>query len=108
MMLLYLDFTKKLEEREQAVVKQVVRESTDSLLGIDPGSTNIATITNSSNDNTRDRVTFFILGSSEDSIQLRKWLLELANERVSRKLKDFGIEFIMQEPNIYVESTVPI
>jgi hypothetical protein len=42
MVLLYLDFTKVLENPEQALVEQVVKESTDTLFGIDPGSTKIA------------------------------------------------------------------
>lgn len=108
MVLLYLDFTKKLEEREHALVQQVVKESANSLFGIDPGSTNIALIDNSNNQNTKARVTFFILGSNENSIQLRKRLLESANEKMSQKLKGFGIELIMQEPNIYVESPVTL
>lgn len=108
MVLLYLDFTKKLEAREHALVQQVVKESTNSLFGIDPGSTSIASIDNLNNQNTRARVTFFILGSNDNSIQLRKRLLESANAKISEKLKSFGIEFIMQEPNIYVESPVTL
>ncbi|MDJ0734332.1 MAG: mechanosensitive ion channel [Nostocaceae cyanobacterium] len=106
MVLLYLDFNKKLEEKEEALVEQVIKESTDSLFGIDPGSTNIALKTNSDSKTSRARVTFFILGSSDNSIELRKRLLELANEKVSKQLQSFGIEFVMQEPNIYVESPV--
>ncbi|OYD91506.1 hypothetical protein CDG76_26810 [Nostoc sp. 'Peltigera membranacea cyanobiont' 210A] len=106
MVLLYLDFNKKLGEKEEALVEQVIKESTDSLFGIDPGSTNIALPKDSERENTRARITFFILGSSENSLELRKRLLELANEKVSKKLKSFGIEFVMQEPNIYVESPV--
>ncbi|MDJ0677988.1 MAG: mechanosensitive ion channel [Calothrix sp. MO_167.B42] len=108
MVLLYLDFNKKLEEREKALVKQVMKESTDSLFGIDPGSTNIALQENSEEKNSRARITFFILGTSENSIELRKRLLELANEKVSKKLKSFGIEFVMEEPNVYVESPVTL
>jgi hypothetical protein len=33
------------------------------------------------------RVSFFILDSSQDSIALGKRLLELANEKISKKLK---------------------
>lgn len=106
MVLLYFDFNKKLGEKEEALVEQVIKESTDSLFGIDPGSTNIALPKDSERENTRARITFFILGSSENSLELRKRLLELANEKVSKKLKSFGIEFVMQEPNIYVESPV--
>lgn len=106
MVLLYLDFFNKLEEKEEALVQQVIKESTDSLFGIDPGSTSITLIHRG--ETTRARITFFILGSSENSIQLRKRLLELANEAVSQKLKEFGIEFKLQEPNIYVESPVTL
>jgi hypothetical protein len=57
---------------------------------------------------TRTRITFFILGSGENSFQLRKRLLELANEKISKELAHDGIEFTMQEPMIYVESPVTI
>lgn len=108
MVLLYLDFFRFLEDREQALVQQVISESTDSVFGIDPGSTNITLMNNSEQQTTRARVTFFILGSSENSIQLRKHLLELANEKISKHLIEYGIEFKMQEPTIYVESPVTI
>ena len=108
MVLLYLDFNKKLVDKEEALVKQVIQETTNAIPGIDPGSTNIVINKNSETEASRARVTFFILGSSENSIELRKRLLELANEKVSLRLKDYGIEFEMQEPNIYVESPVTI
>lgn len=104
MVLLYLDFTKKLIEREKALVNQVVKKITDSVFGIDPGSTKIVVFDHESTDKSRARVTFFILGSSENSIQLRKRLLEVANQSISKELKNFGIDFYLQEPNIYVDS----
>lgn len=108
MVLLYLDFSQMLEEREQALVQQVITESTNSLFGIDPGSTNIALLNSPEQTSTRARVTFFILGSSENSIQLRKRILEVANQKLSKKLMAYGIDFTMQEPTIYVESPVTI
>jgi small-conductance mechanosensitive channel len=108
MVLLYLDFPHLLEEREQALVQQVITESTNSLFGIDPGSTNIDLINPDEKQTTRARVTFFILGSSDNSIQLRKRLLELANEKISKKLMKSGIKFTLQDPTIYVESPVTI
>ncbi len=56
----------------------------------------------------RARITFFILGSSENSLQLRKRLLELANEKISQKLKSYHIEFTMEEPTIYLDSLVTL
>ncbi|MFN6539032.1 MAG: mechanosensitive ion channel family protein [Nostoc sp. EkiNYC01] len=109
MVLLYLDFLELLQEREQALVEQVIVESTNSLFGIDPGSTSISFLNhNEQKQITRTRITFFILGSSENSLQLRKRLLELANEKISKQLVKNGINFTMQEPTIYVESPVTI
>ncbi|GBE90550.1 mechanosensitive ion channel family protein [Nostoc cycadae] len=109
MVLLYLDFLHILQEKEQALVQQVIVESTNSLFGIDPGSTSITFLNHQDEQQfTRTRVTFFILGSSENSLQLRKRLLELANEKISKKLFNHGIEFKLQEPTIYVESPVTI
>ena len=108
MVLLYLDFVRKLEEREYALVEQVVKASTNSLFGIDPGSTKIGLFELEGRPGTRARVTFFILGSSENSIQLRKRLLELANETISRELSDYNIQFSIEDPTIYVDSPVTI
>ena len=108
MVLLYLDFNKQLIDKEEALVKQVIQERTNSILGIDPGSTSISISENAHREKSRARITFFILGSSENSIELRKRLLELANEKISLRLKDYGIEFEMQEPSIYVESPITI
>lgn len=108
MVLLYLDFVRVLEERERSLVEQVVKESTDILFGIDPGSTKIGLFDLDDRPGTRARVTFFILGSSENSIQLRKRLLELANQTISRKLLEYNIQFSIEEPTIYVDSPVTI
>lgn len=108
MVLLYLDFTQRLEDREKALVQQAVKECTDSVFGIDPGSTNIALLQHTETGNTRARVTFFILGSSENAIALRKTLLEATNESISEKLRRYNITFLMQEPSIYVDSPVTI
>lgn len=108
MVLLYLDFAKKLNEREQALVEQVVSQSTNSLFGIDPGSTRVAILQPEDRLGDRARISFFILGSSENSIQLRKRLLELANENISEKLSKYGIQFTTSDPTVYVESPITI
>lgn len=108
MVLLNFDFLTVLDDRQCALVQQIITESTDSLFGIDPGSTKITLSHHQAQKLSRARVTFFILGSNENSIQLRKHLLELANEKISQSLKEFGIAFTMQEPGIYVESPITI
>ena len=108
MVLLYLDFLKLLNQQEQALTEQIIKSSTNTLFGIDPGSTQIMIIPLEKESTSRARVSFFILGSSEDSIQLRKRLLELANEKITKQLKKSQIEFTIQEPTIYVESPITV
>jgi small-conductance mechanosensitive channel len=108
MVLLYLDFINNLKVQERALVEQVIKESTDSLVSIDPGSTRIELMDTDEQNYSRARVTFFILGSSENSIQLRKRLLELANETISQRLAEYGLDFTTPEPTIYVDSPVTL
>ncbi|MDJ0800633.1 MAG: mechanosensitive ion channel [Calothrix sp. MO_167.B12] len=108
MVLLYLDFVNILKKHEQAFVEKVIKESTNSLFGIDPGSTEINFFQTEDKPGSRARITFFILGSSEDSTQLRKRLLELANTKISQQLVTRGMEFSINEPTIYVDSPIPI
>jgi small-conductance mechanosensitive channel len=114
MVMLYLDFSRKLTDEDAALVRQVISQSTNSVFGVDPGSTSIV-FPQSTSDNghtrqdmRRARVTFFILGSSESSIELRKRLLELANDTIAKKLDSYGIHFDMQDPTVYVESPVTL
>ncbi|HLP87178.1 MAG TPA: mechanosensitive ion channel domain-containing protein [Nostocaceae cyanobacterium] len=108
MVLLYLDFPHELEKSEQALLEKVVNECTNSLFGIDPDSTKISILPQENHAGVRARVSFFILGSHENSIDFRKRLLQLANETITKKLIKYGIEFTMQEPTLYVESPIPI
>ncbi len=139
MVLLYLDFNQKLLDKGQALVRQVVEDSMESLFGVEPDSTkvvfenlklnpdlivsdnskadidekndsskNLVATDKAQPESTRARITFFLLGSNQNSLELRKQLVDLANEKVSYKLNNFGIEFVMQEPNIYIEAPVTI
>ena len=108
MVLIYLDFMKQLPEREQALIEQVIVESTEKLFGIAPDSTNVNFTQQLDRDLTRAMVNFSILGSTENSIELRKKILESTYDEISEKLRNFGIEFVAQEPNIYVEAPITI
>jgi len=105
MVLLYMDFVTELGEREQALVQQVITEKTASLSGIDANSTSIADADGSGK---RLRVSFAILGSQENAIEVRKRLLELASVEIVKALAMHGIVFTMEEPTIYVQSPVTI
>lgn len=111
MVMLYLDFKKPLNQQDEALVRQVISDGTNSLFGIDPGSTDITFLgkgNNGSQGSGRARVSFFILGSRDNSIELRKRLLELANEKISTRLEEFGIQFRTQDPTIYVDAPVTV
>ncbi len=105
MVLLYMDFASELGEREQALVQQVITDKTASLSGIDANSTSIADADGSGK---RLRVSFAILGSQENAIEVRKRLLELASAEIVKALAVHGIVFTMEEPTIYVQSPVII
>jgi small-conductance mechanosensitive channel len=105
MVLLYMDFVSELGEREQALVQQVITEKTASLSGIDANSTSIA---NADGSGKKLRVSFAILGSQENAIEVRKRLLELASVEIVKALAVHGIVFTMEEPTIYVQSPVTI
>ena len=108
MVLIYLDFIRQLKEREQALIEQVIIESTEKLYGIAPNSTSVNFTQQLDRDNTRAMVTFSILGSTENSIELRKHILESTYEEIEKKLRGFGLEFVGQEPEIYVEAPITI
>ena len=108
MVLIYLDFMRKLIEREQALIEQVIIESTEKLFGIVPNNTNINFTQQLDRDNTRAMVTFSILGSTENSIELRKNILESTYGEIEEKLRGFGLEVVAQEPEIYVEAPITI
>ena len=108
MALLYLDFLQPLKEKEKALVQQIVQDSIHKLFGIDPGSTRIALFQPENRIGTRARLSFFMVGSNEDSIELRKRLVELANDSISERLKEHNLVFKMEEPTVYVDSHMTI
>lgn len=105
MVLLYMDFAAVLGERELALVQQVIVDKTSSLSGIDANSTNIS---DADGTGKRLRVSFAILGSQDNAIEVRKRLLELASAEIARSLSEQGIIFTMEDPTIYVQSPTTI
>lgn len=59
-------------------------------------------------DKTQAQVTFFILGSGDVSMELRRQLLNMATESMTQCLKEYGIAFDIEEPTIYVDSPITI
>lgn len=106
MALLYLDFLKVLNDTERALVDQVLDRSLSQIFGVEQGSVRVATFEPEDRSGTRARVSFFLLSSSSSSLDLRKRLVEVANQEIAKQLKANQLEFSMEEPMIYVDSPV--
>jgi MscS family membrane protein len=113
MSILYLTFHRNIPAEERALISQVIIDSTKDIFGIDTRSTDVAfrEVDENSNglrDQTRAQVTFFILGSGDVSMDLRRQLLDIATQNITMRLKEYGIAFDIAEPTIYVDSPITI
>ena len=108
MVLLYVDFAQPLDDTTKALVAQTIEKSFDSIFGIDPGSTRIHLFNPEDRQGTRARISFFVMGSSESSVNLRKRMLELASQSLKKELEKHQLTFSMQEPTVYVDSPVTL
>lgn len=108
MAILYLSFHRPVPEDEQALIRQVILESSNEVAGLDARSTDITFRTGLDDDLTQVQVTFFILGAGQVSMDLRRQLLDIANQNLTQRLKQYGISFQIEEPTIYVDSPITI
>lgn len=63
---------------------------------------------NSSQLITQVQITFFILGSTEVSMDLRRQVLDIATQKITQKLKENGVFFDIESPTIYVDSPITV
>lgn len=108
MAMVSLDFQKFLKEDEKALVKQVVKEESLVFWSLDKASTNIQFSLLENSLTTRARIIFFFTGSSDNSINLRRRLLILANENIATKLASYNLLFSTPEPVLYIDSPMSI
>lgn len=108
--ILYLNFPRQVEDKEQALIEQVILTSTKDIFGLDSRSTRIdfRTTNQGSEFKSQAQVNLFILGSGKVSMELRRQLLDMAAETINQQLKDYGIDFSLEEPAIYVDAPVTI
>lgn len=102
MSVMMLEFPKPLSANEQALVRQTVMESTIGIFGLDWRSTEVSFSDNHA------QISFFILGSNELSIDLRRQLLDLATQQITKQLQKHNISFILDQPTIYVDAPIAI
>lgn len=111
MALVYLNFQALILSEEQAFIRQIILESTRDTFGIDSQNTDIVfqdLETPGSQQYTQVQITFFILGSGEVSMELRRQLLDIASQNITQKLKDYRVAFEIEAPTIYVNSPITI
>lgn len=108
MAIVHLNLYRTVTPEEQALIRQVILESTKDIFGIDARSTDIAFRTLDSGNLTQVQLTLFILGASGGSMEIRRQLLDIANQKMTQRLKTYGIAFDIEEPTVYVDSPITV
>jgi MscS family membrane protein len=108
--MIYINFSQAVSDTEKAFIRQVITNSTKEIFGIDPRNTEITfkTLEKEGKPITQAQVSFFILGSGEVSMELRRQLLDAARQNINRELKEFGIDFNLEERTINVDAPITI
>ena len=108
--MIYITFSQAVSDTEKAFIRQVITNSTKEIFGIDPRNTEITfkPIEKNGIKVTQAQVSFFILGSGEVSMELRRQLLDAARQNINRELKEFGIDFNLEERTINVDAPITI
>lgn len=102
MSVMMLEFPEQVSIDEQALIRQTVMESTIDIFGLDWRSTEV------SFSDDRAQISFFILGANELSMELRRQLLDLATQQITKQLQKHNITFILSQPTIYVDAPIAI
>ncbi|MGC1195273.1 MAG: mechanosensitive ion channel domain-containing protein [Geitlerinemataceae cyanobacterium] len=108
MAMLCLDFPNCLREDEKALVTHTIEQESRLFWGFEKASTRIQYEEIDRVSKTRARVFFFITSPSKNSLELRKRLLELANQAISKKLAVQNLRFTVPEPTIYIDSPMSL
>ena len=102
MSVMMIAFPQQISIDEQALIRQIVMDSTVDIFGLDWRSTEVSFGENNA------QISFFILGSNGVSMDLRRQLLDLATQQITKQLKKQNIPFTLDEPTIYVDSPISI
>ncbi len=98
-------FFRPMSDEEKALIRQMMLGSTSEILGIDHKLTQVTfqdLNPDTRNHSVQAQVIFFILGTAETSMELRKSLLEIARENMIQRLREFGIGFNFEEKIIEI------
>jgi len=108
MILVYLDFKRLLEAHEKSLVKQIITKHINSFFGVEPETYNITFLRHPDREVNRVRVTFFILGSTKSSVDLRKRMIQISENQLLQELKTYGLNYTANEPVISVDSPITL
>jgi MscS family membrane protein len=110
--LIYLTFYCTIPQEEKALIRQIIVESTKDIFGIDPRNTEVTfkdKIDNKEQSVTQAQVNLFILGSEDVSMDLRRQLLDIAQQNITQQMKDYGIAFdIEEQQTVNIDSPITI
>lgn len=109
MALIYLNFHGIVPRSDRALVQQIIVNSTSDIFGIDSNNTDIAFKDYlEASEHTKVQITFFILGSGNVSMGLRRQVLDIASQNITHQLREYHFDFDIEEPTIYVDAPITV
>lgn len=106
-----LTFFKQLSLNEQALIRELILNSTSDILGIDRQLTQVTfqeTNDQLGNPCLRAEVFFFILGATDTSMELRQGLLEIARDNIVSRLEIYGADFECEKTTVNVPQAMTL
>lgn len=108
MAMLCLDFGQPLTTGEKALVTRVIEDTSQTFWGLNKANVRVEFCSGVGQVGIQARVNFFLTGSSEDSINLRKRIVDLANDKIANTLLAYNLKFKVLEPIVYIDSPMSI
>ncbi len=108
MILVYLDFERLLDHYEKSLVRQIIAKHINSFFAIEPDSSNISFLHHPDREVSRARITFFYLGSTKSSLELRIKMGAILTKQISQELRTHGINYTANEPIISFDSPITL
>lgn len=108
-LLVEVTFLEDLSDEEKALINQLILQGTSEILGIDHQLTQVKFYSFSSSkkeNKVKAEAIFYVLGAAEVSMELRKSLLEIARNKITNSLNNYGINFEVKDK--IVEITQPM
>ncbi|MGF1495175.1 MAG: mechanosensitive ion channel family protein [Microcoleaceae cyanobacterium] len=110
-LLINLTFFRAMSDEEKALIRQLILDSTSDILGIDHGLTQVNfqnAEDEASQSPVKAQIIFFILGTAETSMDLRRNLLQIARENILERLQEYGIVFTFEQDTVDITQPMSI